>query len=167
MRNLFQAKAAKIAAVGVAVFLLAGLIYWVRSSIAPGTGSADEGEFLLVEAGERELDGAPALSLTLIRPATSAAAHERTMAGCGHQRCADGTCLRPNCARSNAGAFACRAPEAERGRPHASAHQNRRGGTVHCRSTAFGSRSRPGPASFDRCDGDGSRNPRRPRLCRL
>ena len=68
MRNLFQAKAAKIAAVGVAVFLLAGLIYWVRSSIAPGTGSADEGEFLLVEAGERELDGAPALSLTFTLP---------------------------------------------------------------------------------------------------
>src|ERR1043166_3794045 len=68
MRNLFQAKAAKIAAVGVAVFLLAGLIYWVRSSIAPRTGSADEGEFLLVEAGERELDGAPALSLTFTLP---------------------------------------------------------------------------------------------------
>src|SRR5438093_11447682 len=67
MRNLFQAKAAKIAAVGVAVFL-AGLIYWVRSSIAPRTGSADEGEFLLVEAGERELDGAPALSLTFTLP---------------------------------------------------------------------------------------------------
>src|SRR5262245_10898767 len=68
MRNLFQGKAAKIAAVGVAVFLLAGLIYWVRSSIAPRTGSADEGEFLLVEAGERELDGAPALSLTFTLP---------------------------------------------------------------------------------------------------
>src|SRR5438046_10220237 len=27
--------------------------YWVRSSIAPGTGSADEGEFLLWAAGER------------------------------------------------------------------------------------------------------------------
>src|SRR5207249_715751 len=40
----------------------------VRSSIAPGTGSADEGEFLLVEAGERELDGAPALSLTFTLP---------------------------------------------------------------------------------------------------
>src|SRR5207249_1938801 len=69
MTNRFQTKAAaKIAAVGAAVFLLAGLIYWVRSSIAPGTGSADEGEFLLVEAGERELDGAPALSLTFTLP---------------------------------------------------------------------------------------------------
>ena len=69
MTNRFQPKAAaKIAAVGAAVFLLAGLIYWVRSSIAPGTGSADEGEFLLVEAGERELDGAPALSLTFTLP---------------------------------------------------------------------------------------------------
>src|SRR5207247_5970696 len=68
MRNLFQAKAAKLSAWCVALFMLAVLIYWVRSSIAPGTGSADEGEFLLVEAGERELDGAPALSLTFTLP---------------------------------------------------------------------------------------------------
>src|SRR5213593_4750229 len=68
MENRFQTKGAKIAAVAVAVFVLASVAYWVRSSIVPRTGNADEGEFLLVEASERELDGAPALTLTFTLP---------------------------------------------------------------------------------------------------
>src|SRR5262245_62032019 len=68
MTNPLQARWVKIGT--AAVMLTAGLAlaYWVRSSIVPKTGNADEGEFLLFEEGERELDGAPALSLTFTLP---------------------------------------------------------------------------------------------------
>jgi len=68
MDNPFQTRRAKIAGVAVAVFGLIALLYGVRSSIVPQIGNADEGEFLLVDASDRELDGAPALALTFTLP---------------------------------------------------------------------------------------------------
>src|SRR5438093_4463223 len=68
MDNRVLSKAAKIAVGGVVLTALVALGYWVRTSVAPRTGNADEGEFLLVEASERELDGAPALTLTFSLP---------------------------------------------------------------------------------------------------
>src|SRR5712691_2162462 len=68
MDNPFQTKRTKIAGVAVAVLVLAALLYGVRSSFVPQVGNADEGEFLLVDASDRELDGAPALALTFTLP---------------------------------------------------------------------------------------------------
>src|SRR5438093_4529316 len=68
MDNRVLSKAAKIAVGGVVLTALVALGYWVRSSVVPQVGNADEGEFLLVEASERELDGAPALTLTFSLP---------------------------------------------------------------------------------------------------
>src|SRR5262249_51938209 len=68
MANRFQTIAAKIAAGAVIAAALVAAIYWLRSGIVPRIGNADEGEFLLVEASERELDGSPALSLTFTLP---------------------------------------------------------------------------------------------------
>src|SRR5216117_1254518 len=68
MDNRVLSKAAKIAVGGVVLTALVALGYWVRSSVVPQVGNADEGEFLLVEASERELDGAPALTLTFTLP---------------------------------------------------------------------------------------------------
>src|SRR5438034_8145470 len=68
MDNRVLSKAAKIAVGGVVLTALVALGYWVRSSVVPRVGNADEGEFLLVEASERELDGAPALTLTFTLP---------------------------------------------------------------------------------------------------
>src|SRR5215467_13561366 len=68
MDNRLQSRTAKIVAAAVVVFALSALVYWVRATMAPRVGNADEGEFLLVEAGERELDGAPALILTFTLP---------------------------------------------------------------------------------------------------
>ena len=68
MVNRLQTRWAKIGAVALMVTAVVALIYWLRTSVAPRTGNADEGEFLLVEASERELDGAPALTLTFSLP---------------------------------------------------------------------------------------------------
>src|SRR5262249_59634342 len=68
MANPFQTIAAKVAAGAVIATALVAMIYWLRSGIVPRIGNADEGEFLLVEASERELDGSPALSLTFTLP---------------------------------------------------------------------------------------------------
>src|SRR5262249_40130619 len=68
MDNRFRVTAAKGAAAVVALTALVAVVFWARSGIAPKIGNADEGEFLLVEASERELDGAPALSLTFTLP---------------------------------------------------------------------------------------------------
>ena len=50
------------------MFVLASLLYGIRSSFVPQIGNADEGEFLLADATDRELDGAPALALTFTLP---------------------------------------------------------------------------------------------------
>src|SRR5262249_58400300 len=68
MANRFQTIGAKAAVGAVAFATLVAMIYWLRSGIVPRIGNADEGEFLLVEASERELDGSPALSLTFTLP---------------------------------------------------------------------------------------------------
>src|SRR5215470_7586243 len=68
MANRFRTVGAKAAVGAVLVATLVAMIYWLRSGIVPRIGNADEGEFLLVEAGERELDGAPALTLTFTLP---------------------------------------------------------------------------------------------------
>src|SRR5262252_7419256 len=68
MANRFQTLGAKAAVGAVAVATLVAMIYWVRNGIVPRIGNADEGEFLLVEASERELDGSPAISLTFTLP---------------------------------------------------------------------------------------------------
>jgi uncharacterized protein YfaS (alpha-2-macroglobulin family) len=58
----------RIVGIAFGVLVIAALVYWARSSMAPRVGNADEGDLLLVEAGERELDGAPALTLTFTLP---------------------------------------------------------------------------------------------------
>ena len=68
MDNRFQTKRAKIAGAAAAVLVLAALVYGIRSSFVPQIGNADEGEFLLVDATDRELDGTPALALTFTLP---------------------------------------------------------------------------------------------------
>src|SRR5215470_10932788 len=68
MANRFRTVGAKAAVGAVLVATLVAMIYWLRSGIVPRIGNADEGEFLLVEASERELDGAPALTLTFTLP---------------------------------------------------------------------------------------------------
>jgi alpha-2-macroglobulin len=68
MANRFRTVGAKAAVGAVVVATLVAMIYWLRSGIVPRIGNADEGEFLLVEASERELDGSPALSLTFTLP---------------------------------------------------------------------------------------------------
>src|SRR5215468_357096 len=68
MANRFQTLGAKAAVGAVAVATLVAMIYWVRNGIVPRIGNADESEFLLVEASERELDGSPALNLTFTLP---------------------------------------------------------------------------------------------------
>src|SRR5262245_36233162 len=68
MANRFRTVGAKAAVGAVLVATLVAVIYWLRSGIVPRIGNADEGEFLLVEASERELDGSPALSLTFTLP---------------------------------------------------------------------------------------------------
>src|SRR5262249_17200349 len=68
MDNRLQTRRANLAGVAVMLAALVALAYWVRSSVVPRVGNADEGEFLLVEAGERELEGAPALTLTFTLP---------------------------------------------------------------------------------------------------
>src|SRR5499433_4097400 len=68
MANRFRTVGAKAAVGAVLVATLVAMIYWLRSGIAPRIGNADEGEFLLVEASERELDGSPALTLTFTLP---------------------------------------------------------------------------------------------------
>src|SRR5947209_8256590 len=77
MDNRFQTRGAKIAAVAVAVTAVVALIYGVRSSVVPRVGNADEGEFLLVEASERELDGSPALTLTFTLPLDARQSHDK------------------------------------------------------------------------------------------
>src|SRR5262249_48482889 len=59
------------ARIGVVMLMLtaaSALAYWIRSSVVPKVGNADEGEFLMVEASERELDGSHALTLTFSLP---------------------------------------------------------------------------------------------------
>ena len=68
MANRFRTVGAKAAVSAVVVATLVAAVYWLRSGIVPRIGNADEGEFLLVEASERELDGSPALSLTFALP---------------------------------------------------------------------------------------------------
>jgi uncharacterized protein YfaS (alpha-2-macroglobulin family) len=68
MDNRSQTRRIKIFSALAVVLVLGGLAYWVRNSLVPGVGNADEGEFLLVEGGERELDGSPALALTFSLP---------------------------------------------------------------------------------------------------
>jgi alpha-2-macroglobulin len=68
MHNPLRTMRAKIAAFIAAVVVVAALSHWIRTSLVPPVGNADEGEFLLVEANDRELDGAPALGLTFTLP---------------------------------------------------------------------------------------------------
>src|SRR5215510_9169446 len=77
MVNRLQTKWAKIGAVALMVTLVVGLVYWLRSSVAPRIGNADEGEFSLVEASERELDGSPALTLTFTLPLDSRQSYDK------------------------------------------------------------------------------------------
>jgi len=57
MDNPFRTRRAKIAGVALSVFGLVALLYGVRSSIVPQISNADEEEFLLIDASDRELDG--------------------------------------------------------------------------------------------------------------
>jgi uncharacterized protein YfaS (alpha-2-macroglobulin family) len=68
MRNPFEGRHAKVVGGAVAIILVAALVYGIRSSLAPKIGNADEGEFLLVDATDREVDGTPALVLTFTLP---------------------------------------------------------------------------------------------------
>src|SRR5439155_26479319 len=77
MVNRLQTRWAKIGAVALMVTVVVALIYWLRTSVAPRTGNADEGEFLLVEASERELDGAPALTLTFSLPLDACQSYDK------------------------------------------------------------------------------------------
>ena len=64
MENPFGRRAVKAATVAVSIILLAALIYGIRSSFIPKVGNVDEGEFLLADAIDREVDGTPSLLLT-------------------------------------------------------------------------------------------------------
>ncbi len=68
MQNPFQARRAKVVSGAVAIILLAALVYGIRSSFVPKVGNADEGEFLLVDATDREMDGTPSVVLTFTLP---------------------------------------------------------------------------------------------------
>jgi uncharacterized protein YfaS (alpha-2-macroglobulin family) len=77
MDNRFQSRRIKIIGALAVVLVLAALAWWIRNGIVPGIGNADEGEFALVEAGERELDGSPALALTFSLPLDSRQSYDK------------------------------------------------------------------------------------------
>src|SRR5215470_4088579 len=79
MDNRLQSRTAKIVAAVVVVFAFSALVYWVRATMVPKIGNADEGEFLLVEASERELDGAPALTLTFTLPLDARQPYDKSL----------------------------------------------------------------------------------------
>ena len=64
----FRTRGVKIAGAAVAIVALGALVYWIHSAVRPPAGNADEGEFLLVDATDRDLDGVPALALTFTLP---------------------------------------------------------------------------------------------------
>src|SRR2546426_6179653 len=68
MQNPLQGRQAKAISVAVAIILVAALVYGIRSSLVPKIGNADEGEFLSIDASDRELDGTPSLALTFTLP---------------------------------------------------------------------------------------------------
>jgi uncharacterized protein YfaS (alpha-2-macroglobulin family) len=68
MENPIQGRNAKIMAAVLGIAALAALVYGIRSSFVPRVGNADEGDLLLVDATDRELDGSPALALTFTLP---------------------------------------------------------------------------------------------------
>src|SRR5215831_15747746 len=69
MNLQFQTRRAKIAGASVVMIALVAAIYWRSSRGVPSRLSEnDTGEFLLVDAGDRALDGAPALALTFTLP---------------------------------------------------------------------------------------------------
>ena len=57
MVNRLQTRWAKIGAVALMVTAVVALIYWLRTSVAPRTGNADEGEFLLLDQEDRHVRG--------------------------------------------------------------------------------------------------------------
>jgi len=73
----FQNRPAKMAVAAIVLIAVVGFAYWVRNTVSPPVGNADEGDFLLVEAGERELDGAPALVLTFTLPLDSRQSYDQ------------------------------------------------------------------------------------------
>src|SRR5438552_16443953 len=77
MNSLFRGGRAKAAGVAVAVVLVISLVYGIRRSVTPTIGNADEGDFLLVEATDRELDGSPALALTFTLPLDSRKSYDK------------------------------------------------------------------------------------------
>src|SRR2546427_833729 len=79
MDNPFQTRRAKVAAVAAAVLVLGALLYAVRSGFVPRVSNADEGEFLLVDASDRELDGSPALALTFTLPLDARKSYDKSI----------------------------------------------------------------------------------------
>src|SRR2546426_1058853 len=59
--------------------LLVALLYAVRSGFVPRVSNADEGDFLLVDASDRELDGAPALALTFTLPLDARKSYDKSI----------------------------------------------------------------------------------------
>jgi alpha-2-macroglobulin len=64
----FRTRRAKIAGAAAMIIALGALVYWIHSAVRPPAGNADEGEFLLVDATDRDLDGVPSLALTFTLP---------------------------------------------------------------------------------------------------
>ena len=79
MDNPFQTRRAKVAALAAAVLVVGALLYAVRSGFVPRVSNADEGEFLLVDASDRELDGSPALALTFTLPLDARKSYDKSI----------------------------------------------------------------------------------------
>src|ERR1051326_2294809 len=77
MQNPFRGRYAKVVSGAAAIILVAALVYGIRSSFIPKVGNADEGEFLLVDATDREVDGTPSLVLTFTLPLDSRKSYDK------------------------------------------------------------------------------------------
>src|SRR5438045_6157983 len=69
MRLPFQSRYARLLTAVIALIAIGGTFYWLRTKHnSTSSNSGEQGEFLLVDAGDRTLDGAPALALTFTLP---------------------------------------------------------------------------------------------------
>jgi len=75
----FQLRGRAKIVVAIVVVALGAAIYWIpKGRLSPGAGGEDEtGEFLLVDAADRALDGSPSLALTFTLPLDSRKAYDK------------------------------------------------------------------------------------------
>src|SRR5438045_9791444 len=78
MRLPFQSRYARLLTAVIALIAIGGTFYWLRTKHnSTSSNAGEQGEFLLVDAADRSLDGAPALALTFTLPLDGRKAYDK------------------------------------------------------------------------------------------